>query len=145
MKALVHWKEEMQLSGECNGQTLAMDAKSPIGKGLGFTPKELVAIGIGGCTAMDVIALLKKHKQELKSLEVETEAEQTTGVQPAVFKTVHLIFRATGAVEKGKLMEAVELSQSKYCGVSAMIAHSAKITFSVELNGETIGSGEAKF
>lgn len=145
MKTKVVWKSEMQFEGECRELHLNMDSKPPIGKGLGLTPKELVALGIGGCTAMDVVALLKKYKQPASTFSVETDVEQTSGTHPAIFADVKLRFHVEGQVEKQKLMEAVTLSQTKFCGVSAMISYCAPIHYQVFLNGEMIGEGKADF
>ncbi|MGZ3771173.1 MAG: OsmC family protein, partial [Bdellovibrio sp.] len=73
MKALVNWKEGMEFTTECDGNIVTMDSKPPLGHKKGMTPKELVAAGIGGCTAMDVVALLKKHKQSYESFQVEVD------------------------------------------------------------------------
>jgi putative redox protein len=145
MKTKVVWKEKMKFTGELDQYRVEMDAHAPIGNGSGFTPKELVALGIGGCTAMDVVALLKKYKEPLESLSVEIEVVQTEKIQPAVFKDVALVFVVTGQVNKDKLTEAVRLSQTKYCGVSAMIVKTAPIHYRVVLNQEEIATGEASF
>jgi len=145
MKTKVIWKSDMQFDGESRDLHVEMDTKPPIGKGLGLTPKELVALGIGGCTAMDVVALLKKYKQPAATFSVETDVEQTSGTHPAVFADVKLRFLVEGKVEKEKLLEAVILSQTKFCGVSAMISYSAPISYQIFLNGEMIGEGKADF
>lgn len=145
MKTKVTWKGDMQFDGECRELHVGMDTKPPIGKGQGLTPKELVALGIGGCTAMDVVALLKKYKQPATTFHVDTDVEQTSGTHPAVFATVKIRFHAEGKIEKEKLLEAVRLSQSQFCGVSAMISYCAPIDYQVFLNGEMIGEGKANF
>ena len=145
MKTNVSWKSNMSFNGLCDQNSVAMDAKPPLGKAEGFTPKELVALGISGCTAMDVIALLKKYKQEVKKFDVDSEVVGTKGSYPEIFASVHLTFKAEGNIEKDKLIEAVQLSQTKYCGVSAMIAKATPITYDIILNNENIGSGKASF
>ena len=67
-----------------------MDAKSPIGKGNGFTPKELVAIGLAGCTGMDVAALMKKHKQNVQKFEIDVDVQTSSGAHPSVFSSAML-------------------------------------------------------
>jgi putative redox protein len=143
MKTNTVWKENMSFIGECGENTLPMDAKPPLGKAAGMTPKELVAIGLSGCTAMDVIALLKKHKQEVKSLNVEAEVEKSKGGYPEVFSHILLTFKAEGNIDREKYLEAVTLSQTKYCGVSAMLVKAFPIEYKVLLNNEEIGSGKA--
>ncbi len=145
MKLQCKWNEKMKFTAQADGFELPMDAKSPIGESSAMTPKQLLLAGISGCTAMDVVALLKKYKQSFESLEVDANAQLTEGVYPAVFKEVSLVFKVQGAVDPSRLLEAVKLSQSKYCGVSAMVSKSVLITYAVELNGQNIGSGQADF
>jgi putative redox protein len=143
MKTNTVWKSNMSFTGECGGNSIPMDAKPPLGKAEGMTPKEMVVIGLSGCTAMDVIALLKKHKQEVKNFNVEAEVTKSTGGYPEVFTHILLTFNAEGNIEKEKLIEGVNLSQTKYCGVSAMLAKAFPIDYRVILNGEEIGTGKA--
>lgn len=145
MKAILNWKEGMEFSADCDGNIVTMDSKPPLGHKKGMTPKELVAAGLGGCTAMDVIALLKKHKQAYESFQVEVDISQTEGGHPVVFKEANLYFRVTGAVDKNVLLESIKLSQTKYCGVSAMISKVTPINYFVFLNGEDVGTGKAEF
>jgi putative redox protein len=135
----------MEFYGRAGDHDVLMDAKSPIGKNKAATPKELVALGLGGCTAMDVIALLKKYKQPPDSFKVSVDIQPSTGAAPIVFERALLSFIVGGEIEREKLLEAVNLSQSKYCGVSAMLALAFPIEFRVVLNGQEIGRGSAKF
>lgn len=143
MSSLV-WKDGMEFSGLVDGHTVAMDAKSPIGKNKAATPKELVALGLGGCTAMDVIALLKKYKQLPKTFKIDIDIQASTD-HPVVFEKAILSFVVDGDVDAEKLNEAVKLSQTKYCGVSAMLSKSFPIEYRIVLNGIQVGSGFAKF
>ena len=145
MKSVLKWTEGMQFEATAEGRTVLMDAKAPIGKSQHMTPKELVATGLGGCTAMDVIALLKKHKQAYTNFEVAVDITMSTGSYPTVFTHTELTFTATGEVDAKILLEAVHLSQTKYCGVSAMILKACPIHYTVVLNNETIGEGNAAF
>lgn len=145
MEVTLNWRDGMAFTGNAAGHEVPMDAKSPIGKGAAPTPKELVALGLGGCTAMDVIALLKKHKQPPTAFETRVNVTTSTGKNPAVFENAEVLFVVEGAVEPSLLLESVELSQTKYCGVSAMLLKAFPITYRVELNGAEIGRGEARF
>ena len=145
MQTRTIWKEKMSFYGESEGNRVEMDAKSPIGSGRGLTPKELVAIAISGCTAMDVVAMLKKYKQPLESLEVDADVTMVEKVQPAVFSQVSLTFNLRGNLEAAKVLEAIHLSQTKYCSVSAMMNKAVPIHYRVTLNGQEIGAGEASF
>lgn len=145
MKTSIVWKDAMEFRGEVADHTVPMDAKSPLGKGKAPTPKELVALGLGGCTAMDVIALLKKYKQPPENFHVDIEVQTSTGKMPSVFEKAHLNFVVNGAVDPEKLIEAVNLSQTKFCGVSAMLSRSFPIEYRITLNGTQIKTGSAKF
>ena len=145
MKASLVWKEGMTFGGTVDGHSVQIDAKAPIGKNSGPTPKELLALGLGGCTSMDVVALLRKYKQPPRSLEVEVEIQTSTGAHPIVFEGASLSFKVEGEVEPERLREAVHLSQSKFCGVSAMLSKAFPIEYQIVLNGEVIGKGSALF
>lgn len=145
MKNVLNWSKEMRFEAVADGNSVAMDAKSPIGKGSAQTPKELMAAGLGGCTAMDVVAFLKKEKQALSELNVEVEVETSKSGYPVVFTHALISFNATGVLDPQILLKAVELSQTKYCGVSAMLAKAFPIEYVVRLNGEEIGRGRADF
>lgn len=145
MNTAVIWNDGMEFSGQVGEHTVLMDAKKPIGKDKAASPKELVALGLGGCTAMDVIALLKKYKQPPKAFRVEIDVQPSTGPSPIVFEKATLKFEVEGDVVGEKLLEAVQLSQTKYCGVSAMLSKAFPIDYIVVLNGLKIGSGTASF
>ncbi len=142
MDLKIVWKEAMLFEGVAGEHSTLMDAKAPIGKGAAPTPKEFVGWGLGGCTAMDVAALLKKHKQQPESFEIAVEIVPSVGKQPAVFESAMLTYRVLGPVDPAVLSEAVLLSQTKYCGVSAMLAKAFPIHYRVELNGVEISSGQ---
>ena len=84
MKSVLNWTEGMKFTAASDNHSVDMDAKSPIGKGSAITPKELILAGLGGCTAMDVIALMRKHKQEVQSFEVEVDAPTIKGDRKSV-------------------------------------------------------------
>ncbi len=145
MRIELKWSDGMQFEGQAEAHTIAMDAKAPLGKNSGPTPKELVVMGLGGCTAMDVISLLKKFKQLPRSFHVDVEVESSTGVQPAVFTKGRITYQVEGEVDPERLLEAVRLSQTKYCGVSSMLSKAFPIHYNVQLNGREIGTGQASF
>jgi len=145
MKLTCTWNQKMKFTADSDGYSVAMDAKSPVGDSSAMTPKQLVLAGVCGCTAMDVAALLKKYKQPVETFVVDAQATHTEGVHPTVFKEIKLLFKLTGSIEAAKILEAVQLSQTKYCGVSAMISKTAPILYEVELNGAIIGAGRAAF
>lgn len=145
MKTHVKWVDGMRLEAVTDGNSLMMDAKKPIGSGTAMTPKELLAAGLAGCTAMDVLALLKKHKQDYKSLDTDVEIESSKSGHPSVFTDGQITFRVTGDVDPAVLMDAVRLSQTKFCGVSAMLSKAFPIKYIVYLNDTQVGEGQADF
>lgn len=145
IKLKINWNQNMKFSSENDNHTVVMDAKSPIGRGDGFTPKELVVMGIAGCSGMDVAAWMKKHKQIVEKFEISTEVETTSSGHPSVFTKALLTFQVWGAVEAQRLIEAVKLSQTQYCGVSAMLVKAFPIHYRIFLNDEEIGSGQSNF
>ena len=145
MKAELTWSENMKFAANAEGNSTNTDAKSPIGQGSAMTPKELVAVGLGGCSAMDVIALFKKHKQTPQSFKIEVDVEMSKGSYPQVFTKAVITYEATGEISKSVFMDAVTLSQTKYCGVSAMLVKAFPIHYRVVLNGEVLKEGQADF
>ena len=144
MKSELVWKQKMTFDARIGEHTVAMDAKAPIGQGTAPTPKDLLLSAIAGCSAMDVVSHMRKHKQEMKQFRVLSETETTTGY-PAVFQEVHLVFEVEGSVDGKILREAVEGSQTKYCGVSAMVSKVVPIRWTAKVNGEVVGEGRANF
>lgn len=145
MKTTVTWKDGMAFEGLVDSHRVTMDAKAPLGKGSGATPKEFVAIGLGGCTAMDVIALLKKHKQSPSMFKIDVEIKPSSGKHPIVFETAELTFVVEGDIDTDILIESVKLSQTKFCGVSAMLSKAFPITYKIVLNGSEIATDKANF
>ena len=145
MKLQCTWNDKMRFTAEADKHRVDMDTQPPLGADTAMTPKQLVVAAICGCTAMDVVALLKKFKQPLESFLIEADTSLTEGRGPIVFKEVRLVFKIKGALDGAKVMEAVVLSQTKYCSVSAMLSKAVPISYVVELNGEKIGAGTADF
>jgi putative redox protein len=139
IKLQTHWSQGMQFES-CTRQslTVSMDAKAPIGHDKAMTPKELVVAGIAGCTGIDVMAFMKKHKQKVESFVIHSEVDQTLSGHPVVFTKVKLVFEMKGDVVEELLKESVLLSQTKYCGVSAMIAKGCPIEYTIRLNDRVI-------
>lgn len=142
MKSKIDWLGKMKFAGGPEGFSVPMDTTPPLGDNTGMSPKQMLLVSICGCTAMDVVALLKKYKQPLESMSVEAEAD-TTDDHPRIFKEVHVRYTLTGEVEIERVKSAVELSMQQYCGVSAMVAKASPIRYSVILNGRAVHSGQA--
>ena len=145
MKMSCKWNEKMVFTAEAGNNSVQMDAKPPIGTATAMSPKELMVAGLCGCTAMDVVALMKKYRQNIDSFEIDADVTSTEGAHPAVFTGAQLIFKFKGEVEPEKALEAVRLSQTLYCGVSAMLSKVFSIRYRVEVNDQVVGSGQAQF
>ena len=99
------------------------------------SPMELVLIGLCGCTASDVVSILRKKREPFTSLEVRAQAERAPE-PPTVYTEIKLTYRVGGKVSRKAMEDAVRLSKEKYCSVSAMLAKTAKITFEIEYENE---------
>lgn len=114
---------------------LIMDANAAIGGGKkGFTPMQLLIAGIGGCSGIDIISILKKQKQEIKGFEITVDAEREQGKEPSLFTTIHINYHLSGDVDIDKAKRAADLSIEKYCSVAKILEKTAKITYSVKIN-----------
>jgi putative redox protein len=145
MKLTCTWNEKMAFTAEAGEHQVRMDTQAPLGSNSAMSPKQLVLAAICGCTGIDVVSLLRKYQQKLEGLEMEANAKQNETGYPKVFREVHLVFRFRGEMDSARVLEAVRLSQTQYCGVSAMIARGAPISYEVWLNDREIGRGHAEF
>lgn len=101
----------------------------------GVSPMEMVALGLGGCSSIDILSILKKQRQSVDDFEVDVDAERATDEVPAVFTSLHVHYRFEGGVEPEKVRRAIELSLDKYCSVSHMLEATATISYDFTVNG----------
>ncbi len=121
-----------------SGNTVNIDASPATGgQGMGARPMELLLMGLGGCSAIDVLSILKKARQPVDDLQVTVNAEREQGTEPALFKTIHAHYVITGDVAHERAQQAVDLSLQKYCSVARVLEKSATITWSFEIKSET--------
>jgi putative redox protein len=135
MDAKVIWKGGMSFDGTASrGFTVPLGTSSASGgKDDGFSPMELLLVGLAGCTAMDVISILEKKKQEVTAFEVKVAGMRTED-HPKVFTNIVLEFIVTGRhVEQAAVDRAVELSATKYCSAAAMLGKVANIEHKVTI------------
>jgi putative redox protein len=132
LKSSVALKDGMHFMGELEGFDVPIDAGPEFGgKGKGPKPKGLVLTSLAGCTAMDVISILRKMKTEPRSFSVEVEAD-VVDEHPRVFERIKITYRLEGnGLTREKVEKAVQLSQDKYCGVSAMLVKAAPIDYDI--------------
>ena len=134
--AAVKWiGEEKFVATSPSGHAMAIDSDRESNKGPG--PMELLLMALGACTATDVVAVLKKKRQKLESLEVICSGERAAE-PPTVWTKLEIVYRLRGALDDGAVKHAIELSEEKYCSVAAMLKKTAKVTWRYEiLRGET--------
>lgn len=131
MKARAKLVEGMAFMGEAgSGHALVMDGSPEYGgRNLGFRPMELILLGVAGCTAFDVVNILRKGRENVADCSVEVSGERA-GEDPKVFTRVHLIYRVKGTnLSPAKVERAIKLSKEKYCSASIMVAKTAEMTF----------------
>ncbi|MBK6372458.1 MAG: OsmC family protein [Saprospiraceae bacterium] len=118
-----------------NGNSLEMDGSPEIGgHNLGMRPMQLLLAAVGGCSAIDVIMILKKQRQIITSFEVEVDGENEKVEEHKIWKDINLHFKITGKVDEKKALNAVQLSMDKYCSVSMIMNPTANITYTVSVN-----------
>lgn len=135
MHARIDWVENAAFTGETgSGHTVVVDGPPEIGgKNRGARPMELMLLSVGSCSAVDVVHILKKGRHPVAGVQVEVAGTRAE-TDPKVFTALNMHFVVTGrglplvAVER-----AVALSHEKYCSATAMLAHTASITTSVEV------------
>jgi putative redox protein len=123
MKATVKWVDNVMFVGESgSGHSVVMDgAEDHGGRNIGIRPMEMILIGIGGCASFDVIAILKKSRQNIRDCRVELVAERADAV-PSPFTKIAMKFVVTGTnLKQSQVAKAIELSATKYCSASVMM------------------------
>jgi putative redox protein len=142
MQCTVEWEGEggMAFTAQTeSGHTVRMDGApasspgEPGGHNRAPRPMELVLAGTGGCTAFDVVYILKKARQDVRGCTVRLDAERAS-TDPKVFTRIHIHFTVSGKdLRPDMVHRAVELSHTKYCSASAMLGKTAEITHSVDI------------
>lgn len=117
------------------GGKIRMDGSRAVG-GLegGISPMQLLLSGIGGCSAIDIIGILKKQKQDLQDLQIVVDGDRQKRDTYSEFVTIHLNFIFTGDLDEKKVVRAINLSLDKYCSVSKTLEKTSEITYSYEIN-----------
>ena len=130
MKIRVKWIENVAFVAETDSShAIVMDgAAEGGGRNLGPRPMETVLAGTGGCSAYDVVTILKKARQDISDCVVEIDADRAA-TDPKVFTRIHMQFTITGRnVKREHVQRAIELSAQKYCSASIMLAKTAAIS-----------------
>jgi putative redox protein len=135
MKARVKWVEQATFLGESgSGHAVVMDGPPDHGgRNLGVRPMEMLLLGLGGCTAFDVVMILNKARQPVEDCVVEIAAERASE-EPKVFTAIHVHFVVSGrGLQEKHVQRAVQLSAEKYCSASIMLGKTASITHDYEI------------
>jgi putative redox protein len=135
MEAKVIWKSNMSFEGTSDsGFSVSLGTVPEVGgNNDGFRPMELIAIGIAGCTAMDVISILQKKRQEVSGFDIKVYAERAQE-HPKVFTSITVEYIISGKnIDPEAVNRAVELSSTKYCPAQAMLMHAVPITHTITI------------
>jgi putative redox protein len=130
----VQWIRDFKfLATNEGGQSIVIDATEKDGRTLGVSPMELILMGLGACTGIDVVSILRKQRQELTGLEVNVSGERREE-HPRYYERIHVEYVLKGrGLDESKVARAIELSERKYCSVRAMLAEKAEITSSYRI------------
>ena len=126
------WIEHMAFDSHIGKHTIRIDTSGEYGDDTGAGPKQLLLSALAGCTGMDVVSLLKKMRVPFTGLEIDVTADLTY-THPKIYSEIRLVYRVFGnELDKAKVKKAVDLSQEKYCGVSAMLRKNSPILYDIE-------------
>jgi len=128
----IEWKQNMAFEAEVNGHIIPIDADEKVGgENFGARPKPLTLVSLGGCTGMDVRSILAKMRVEFDAFNVSVSGELTEE-HPKYFNKIHITYSFKGNdLPLAKIEKAINLSQERYCGVSAMLREVAEITHEI--------------
>lgn len=133
VEANLNWIDgERFVVSASSGHAIVVDADRERNTAAG--PMELVLMGLCACTATDVVTILRKKREPFTAVQVRAEAERAKE-PPTVYTSIRLIYTVSGAVTHKAVQDAVRLSEEKYCGVSAMLKSTAKITTEIVFSG----------
>jgi putative redox protein len=135
VKARVSLLEGVSFAGTADsGHRVVMDGPPELGgRNKGTRPMEMLLIGLGGCSAFDVVHMLRKARIDMTGCEVEIEAERAPDV-PRVFTRIHMHFMVSGKnIPESKVRRAVQLSAEKYCSAALMFSKVARVTHDYEI------------
>ena len=130
------WMGKMQFNSLVNGHTIIMDAPERVGgEDNGPIPKPFVLTALSGCTGMDIIAILRKSHKEVNELNIKVTGELSKQA-PIEYISIHVIYEFKGDINnKDAALDAVLISQEKYCGVSHMLRKALPVTWEIHYNG----------
>jgi putative redox protein len=118
-----------------SGFTVELDAKAAIGgEGKGFRPMEMLLVGLGGCSGIDMVNVLTKQKEPLEDIKIAINATRKDEEMPPIFDEIEIHFDLSGDLNPAKVERALAMTFDKYCSVSNILGRSAKINFTYNIN-----------
>lgn len=136
MQVRIKWLEQRAFEAETgSGHTITMDGPPEHGgRNIAARPMEMVLVGLGGCSAFDVVEILEKSRQKIKDCQIQIDAERADDI-PAVFTKIHMHFIFSGdELNEKHVKRAVELSVDKYCSVVKMMRPNVEISYDYEIS-----------
>lgn len=121
-----------------NSGTSVFIDNSSVDEVKGASPMELLLMGVGGCSAIDVISILKKQRQDIKKYHMEVTGGREEVREAKPFNSVHVAIHLEGDIDESKAIRAAELSFDKYCSVSITLEKGVEISYSIFLNGNKV-------
>jgi putative redox protein len=120
---------------DANGHTVRMDSNPESGGvNYGIRPMQMLLMGMGGCSGIDIVAILKKQRQTVEGFDMKIEGERETGLEPSLWKNVRIVFELRGNIDIDKARKACALSMDKYCSVAETIRRAGcEITWDVKV------------
>jgi putative redox protein len=145
MKARVKWVEGMSFLAEAgSGHAVVLDGAPEYGgRNIGIRPMEMLLMGLAGCTAFDVVNILRRGREPVTDCVVEVDADRASE-DPKVFTEIRVLYRVSGrGLSRQKVERAVSLSKEKYCSASIMLGATAAITATIEVADEAASAESA--
>ena len=121
---------------DANGHTVQLDTSDETGgNNFGVRPMQMLLMGLGGCSAIDIVMILKKQRQTITDFSIKITGEREPGKEPSLWANAKIIFTLKGDIDKEKASRACELSMNKYCSVAETLKRSGtKLTWEVKVN-----------
>jgi putative redox protein len=121
---------------DANGHTMRMDTSvEGGGTNFGVRPMQMLLMGLGGCSGIDIVSILKKQRQTIEGFSMKIEGEREAGKEPSIWKNVTIVFELTGNIDPDKAKRACELSMDKYCSVAETLRRAGgELTWEVRVN-----------
>ncbi|MGC4022083.1 MAG: OsmC family protein [Cyclobacteriaceae bacterium] len=123
----------MEATSETGNKIVFDSSPTEGGHNRGFRPMQSLIAAMGGCSAIDVISILRKQRENLKDIKITVTGEREKDVTPSLYTDIHAHFKLYGDLDKDKAQKAVSLSMEKYCSVAKTLEKTAKVTYSFEI------------